>query len=679
MADKKQHIDELLRDALGEYTEQPPIGAWANMEAKLDDSSDVDLFFGEMMADGELTPPADAWTKMEAKLDEKRPRGKAKWYWMAAALLGLLVGSYVVLNSKREHKAVTEHTEVVPQETAPMVNTPVEEKKPAETVAPEAPIMNDAPKVEAKERKNGSPKVEQQVQPIVPKTQMAQQNVEPKTAPEEIKQDAPVANGTQADKTNIAKQEDVNIKVQPMPTPEIAQTPAENKATDPTKDDVAEAMKNRQTDVLMNIKRSAYLDSVAAAEQKQKEEVALAAVRDSIAQAQTPEMAKTEDTASATAQTVAQSADTVISEVAKKLQEKVQDKIDQQVTVLTPVQDAIVPQSQAVQAPPDKLVFTDTDAMKQKMASMEDNGTDKGSLAAFIGPMEDTVNYEMEIAAIVATPEVEKVREPIQADVFFKAGFERGFDQYSISKFVIAPSFEFKLADKLSLMLQPAIKVGATNRKEIGQTRSYHDVTSSQMDSNFTYTQSYNSITGVTYESINAKYYFREIYDSVVVSHSVAKRAVVQVDMPLMLSYRVANNVSVYGGPVVTYSSVPKISTQITRYQGCILRDTVSENGDFLADMRTPSEVQEGHSFEYNTSDYKDFDAAPYANPTVNKLKVGAMAGMSMNLKNKVSVDLSLMQNFSGMNYIPNAGVRNLYLQPYVRFMVGYKLNGKRK
>ena len=125
MAEGKQYIDELLKEALGEYTEQPPAGGWADMEARLDDASPVDVFFGETLAEYKEAPPAKAWTDMEARLGDASPvdtffgeglagyeetppghawdkmeakldgkdQGRRNCYWLAAGLIGLLVGS----------------------------------------------------------------------------------------------------------------------------------------------------------------------------------------------------------------------------------------------------------------------------------------------------------------------------------------------------------------------------------------------------------------------------------------------------------------------------------------------------------------------------------------------------------------------------------------------------------
>ncbi len=711
MAEGKQYIDELLKEALGEYTEQPPAGAWADMEARLDDASPIDVFFGETLAEYKETPPAKAWTdmevrlgdaspvdtffgeglagyeetppahawdKMEAKLDGKE-QGRRKWYWLAAGLIGLLVGSYMFLNERREHKDVTERTEeVAPQISAPVTNTPATENKVEVPVGTETNIAAEEKKPEVAEQKKEAPKADQKQAPVVPQIQVAQQKAEVKQEAAEQKAEDAVVINTQPANETLAKQEDKNTQqaantIQPEAEnkQDVAQAPQQN--ADSVIDDVTAALNNRQTDVLMNIKRSASLDSANAGENQKQEEIAQ--VTDSSAQkTETPIVAKTEDTTATPIENVAP----VISAMTNKLEEKVKEKLEQDVARLEqPVQDAVVPQSQNVQLPPDKLVFTETEEVKEKADAMVDNGSDIGSLASFIGPMPDTVDYQITLAANETTAEREKVSEPLRADIFFKAGYERGFDQYTLSKFVIAPSLQIRLTDKLGLMLQPAIKIGNSNRKETGQATSYHDVTDSYMDSMRKFSTTYNA-AGITTEYIQANYYFKENYDSVVVSHSFAKRAVVEVDMPVMLNYKVAKNISIYGGPVVTYSSVPKIITNVTRHQGGTLRDTISYEPLKEKDLKAAPTAQ-SHEFEYSTKDYKNYDAAPYSNPTANKLKFGAMAGMSMNVKNNLSVDVSLIQNFSGLNYIPNAGVRNLYLQPYVRFMVGYKLYGNRK
>lgn len=693
MADKKLHIDDLLRDALGDYTEQPPVGAWddlkskldnrhpidslfaetlsdytevppvgawAGMEAKLDDKQPIDILFSDALSNYTETPPAGAWTDMEARLDGKRRRRPVFiWFWLAAGLAGLLLGSYLLLNGDKEENSITQQTEQsTPVQTPVDAPVPAENNKPAtdNNIVAAAPVKMPQPaREEPKAPIEQAPK--QQVQQIAPQP--------------EPKQETPVANKPQPEQAPVqepAAKTENTIQPEPVKDNNVIADKAEEpaKAEPVVVDDIAAAIKKRSAGLVMNIKRSQYADSIAEMEAKQQTPVVASAPKDSITPApqQAAIVAKQEEV-KAIEPAAQKPVDTMSAIVTQTLQETEK--------VLQPAQDAILPANQQIQTPPDAIVFKDV--------------VDENKAATFIGPMPDTADYTYNntgayTASLPASSESNETangdapeQRGFQADIFFKAGYERGIDKTTLSKFVAAPAVTVKLGKKLGLVFQPAVKVGGVNRKDLNDRQSYHSVQSSYVDSVMEFKQ-VTSAQGVPSNFIRTKYLYQQTHDSVVVSHSYDRRAIVEVDLPLMLSYKVANNVSVYGGPVFSFGNMAQVNTQTNTYTGATRIDSVYSAYRLLGTSSTgPASVDD--VLKYNTKNYNTYKEAAYANAP-SKLRMGYTAGVSYTAKN-LSIDFSLQQNLSRLNYIPNAGVRNIYLQPYVRFMLGYKLYSNKK
>jgi hypothetical protein len=670
MADNRQHIDDLLRNGLGDYTQPPPAGAWADMESKLDDSSPVDHLFSEALSGYTEAPPAGAWADMEARLDDKRKRRRGfAWYWLAAGLVGLLIGGYCLLGDKNKNIAVKDNERVTDIISAPQPETiaPVVENTPAvEAPAPTASQTEPAP-VEKAAVKNTLVQVPQRTaEPQLAQAPKQEQHTNTTQQPvaKNIQEPAPLQ---KTDLTNNipdapAQKQNDRIAVQDLPTAVPANTTA-----DPVTDDIAAAMRNRKTPTVMNITQSRYADSMAeiAAKERVKQDTIAAVAKDT-----TPVVVS----APVKVEPVVPEAN-IAPSVPDTMSATVADLLNGTEKVLRSTADAILPASQQIQTPPDAVAFTG----QEPVVAQTDNGTDKGSLAAFIGPMEDTATYITDVTVNTYTPDTTVAKTPLQADIVFKTGYERGFDATTISKFVLAPTINVKLSKKLGLIFQPAVKLGGVNNRQMNDARSYHSIVSSYVDSVNEFNTIPNAQTGVYVGYVREKYLYKQTHDSVVVSHKYDRRALVELDLPVMLSYKLLKNMSIYGGPVLSYSNIAMVNTQVNTYAGATLLD--SAYSQYRKPTTKPTEKAPliEDIFTYNTDNITTYNSAAYANTTANKFRMGYTLGASYFVNNNISVDISMQQNLSRLGYIPNAGVRNLYKQPYVRFMVGYKLYGNKK
>ena len=273
------------------------------------------------------------------------------------------------------------------------------------------------------------------------------------------------------------------------------------------------------------------------------------------------------------------------------------------------------------------------------------------------------------------TVQQDQPRHKLSLEGSIKAGYEKGFGDYSMNKFVLAPMLQLNLSRNLSLVMQPTIKAGRVNNLSIGNNQSFHDITGTIVDSVKKSTTS-NNAQGIIYTSEYAQYYFRQVHDSITVNHTIDTKTLYEIELPLLLKYQF-KKIGVYAGPAFTYGKVALINKNVNTYKDITLVDTITYNVSPAYNPITAPKISE--VFTYNTENIAKYDNSPYNNPTVNKLRLGMVVGASIDLNNKLTVDLLMQQNLSRMNYIPNSQVKSIYLQPYFRFMLGYKVFGKNK
>jgi hypothetical protein len=682
MANHEKHIDDLLRDGLGDYTEQPPAGAWADMEAKLDDGhSAIDLFFREALGGYTEQPPAGAWLNMENKLDngnagfdvffkealsnyteappvgawadmearlDKKPRRRRGiiWFWSAAALSGLLAVGYYFMGDNNEHHSAKRQAEVKTEApgTPPVVNVPVPQSK--EEVKIETPVATPQNKPEPV------------AQAPIQNTPVTQKVISQPQAPVAVeKKESPV--------------QKAEPQVQQAPVPKqdvVAQNDSAKSIEKIEVDDIAAAIRRRANNTVMIVKKSRYADSVAEAEkiaQQKAEEEKAKQPETPVVTPPPPVIVAKVDTTDVPQQAVVVAPDT-ISALAK-------EAITETLKNMEVKQDAI-PSAQ-LKEPAEAAIF-EMSTLAAKAAETVTADSEKGSLQAFISPEAVAGAYNNMQVKGVLYPEV-KARTPMKLDWFVKTGLETGIDKKTANKFVLATAVQLGITDKLSLMLQPAIKSGKVNYSQVSKGTLYHDIKSSYTDSLKTFSITHNA-QGIIFDSVKQTYYYQQTHDSLMVSHNLSTRSILEAELPVMLNYKLGKNFSVYGGPVLTYSTMLSIDEKIQHLGTTTRRDTITYAVQRIgASVDLPPMKPIDEVMQYNTPNISQYNNAQYLSSNVNKLRMGYMLGASYNYK-RLSADITVQQNLSRMNYIANPGVRNIYLQPYMRLMLGFKLNGNK-
>jgi len=266
------------------------------------------------------------------------------------------------------------------------------------------------------------------------------------------------------------------------------------------------------------------------------------------------------------------------------------------------------------------------------------------------------------------TPQVEepkkKVRLPMIVESGVKLGYELGFQRFAANKYVVAPYISYSKG-KWGVMVQPAFKLARMNRTaNLGDASVYYNVTNAPrlFDIQDTIFATTNTRTRTSW--------YTESHDSIVVTHRVATKSFTEIELPVLLTYKPVKNLSIYGGPLVDYTTIVQI--QEDKHVGSYNRvSTIEQSWD--ASQTGPAIPDASTAFNYGGIAYAKYTTAGYDNVSSSKLAFSYMLGFTYAYKEKYTLDVSMLQNVSNMGYIPNKDIRGVYTQPYVRISAGYK------
>src|SRR5690606_21444208 len=157
-----------------------------------------------------------------------------------------------------------------------------------------------------------------------------------------------------------------------------------------------------------------------------------------------------------------------------------------------------------------------------------------------------------------------------------------------------------------------------------------------------------------------------------------------EMELPLMLKYYVAPNLSILGGVAMTFGNIIQIQENRVEYNGLnktiagtpyapVLSDSA---GNFPAPNPAPPAMV---PFTYNSPEISTANPVIGQNPATNPARFGVLFGFSYELRKRLLIDFLMRKNLSDMKFIPNEQVRKIYTQPYLRLMLGYKLFGDKK
>lgn len=295
----------------------------------------------------------------------------------------------------------------------------------------------------------------------------------------------------------------------------------------------------------------------------------------------------------------------------------------------------------------------------------------------------DTVNL---LDAVTPMPAgvVQKNKWKLPVEAGIKVGMSRGTDRaWNANKFIIGPYVEAVLPSGFSVIIQPTVQTGGVKTGVFDGQQSYYEITGSEFNSDTRVERGKvdgSILTPNPPDTVFRTYYYRQNYDSVHISYKAGQRTQTDVELPVMLRYKVTKNLAVMGGVSATYSSVVSTETVEERYKGLSKEHTENITPETFYVTTQGQEPPDGpapkaHSdlFKYNQGPFSSY--APRTISTGSSFfRYGFMLGASATLRDRWTIDLMMHKTGVNMNVIQDKQLQKIYTQPYFRLMIGYKL-----
>lgn len=282
-------------------------------------------------------------------------------------------------------------------------------------------------------------------------------------------------------------------------------------------------------------------------------------------------------------------------------------------------------------------------------------------------------------------PVVAKKKVPLPLEAGIKAGYSTGFDKnWRANKFVIAPYMEYRLPSNFSVVFQPSVQTG---RAKVGAfangNQVYKDIISNTFDSTGRVVRGKvdsSILTPNPPDTVFRTYTYGQVYDSVHVSYGVTQSQMWDIELPLLLKYKINKTFSVMAGGSVTYSSVLQTKEEVKRYQGVYNQyvETIAPETFFVTVQgQEPPPGPDRKSFENvfgaNNNSFSSYKPRQLTESN-NFFRYGFMIGASATFNERWMIDLLLHKTGVDANAVPDKELHRIYTQPYLRLTVGYKL-----
>jgi len=242
-------------------------------------------------------------------------------------------------------------------------------------------------------------------------------------------------------------------------------------------------------------------------------------------------------------------------------------------------------------------------------------------------------------------------------DLGVKAGYEMGLDKYAINKSVFAGIVYYKLSDKVSIFLQPGIKLGGNVTYPSFTNNSYYNLTGTSIDT-FTIQDSMSSqlLAVVTQNS-----------DSFVVVKTITKGSNVQLELILGAKYRIGNHFGISAGIGFNKGVLPYF-TEVKNSFG-----NQKQIDSFQAPMGTFLVIDTTNSFFHTATNLNQYTPFNGLTQATDPLRINYFASVEY-WYNRWSLELSVTQQLTKLNNLNDKNLQSSYEQPYFRIMAGWKI-----
>lgn len=276
-------------------------------------------------------------------------------------------------------------------------------------------------------------------------------------------------------------------------------------------------------------------------------------------------------------------------------------------------------------------------------------------------------------------------KKPLPFGAGIKLGFSKGFDPtWYADKFVFAPYVEYGLPSGFSVMLQPAFLIGKAKTGAFANSdQVFYEIISNNFDS-IAYVSrgaiDSSVITPNPPDTVFRTYRYGQVYDSIHVGYKVTNTQQWDVEVPVMVKYKLNKTFAVIAGASATYSSVLRTKEEVTRYEGLSRKyEEIHAPQTFFVTAQGqeppsgPPRKNANDLFPYNTAPFSNYQPRQITE-TNNFWRYGFMIGASATFRERLMVELMLHKSGVDVNAVPDKQLQRIYTQPYLRLMIGYKL-----
>jgi hypothetical protein len=250
-----------------------------------------------------------------------------------------------------------------------------------------------------------------------------------------------------------------------------------------------------------------------------------------------------------------------------------------------------------------------------------------------------------------------------------KGGMETGMVTGGANKAVVSPYLQYKFSERVSLMVQPALKMAGLSTRNVGAATNYYEVNPGA--GSYKLTDSALLILVLTGDTLwNRNYEYTERYDSVVKTNKTGGNYM-EIELPLLLQYKVTQRLSVYGGVNTVYGKKMGVTEHTYVAKGMPKTGYVNTLAQYYAPAPTPT----GTGITYTGSPLSGYTGPQYPSETGGMFRFGYMFGLSYELRKRWLADVLVQQCIAQQNLVAGYNVNRPLSVPYFRLTLGYRLS----
>ncbi len=297
---------------------------------------------------------------------------------------------------------------------------------------------------------------------------------------------------------------------------------------------------------------------------------------------------------------------------------------------------------------------------------------------------EDTMPFTMKPKAADTTasaaPAAAKVDSPQTIknghrgyEIGIKGGYEGGFTNDAARKMIISPYFEKQISDKWSFLTQPAIKISTLAGRALSGSQSFYK----DVDSSVSNTGTYNITlvigsggTAVIDTVVRTNYLYSKTVDYLSKTYSIGG-TYIELEMPLLMKYKITDKLSVYGGFTLNYSRTIRI------------KEATDNNGEIIVNKLLPTYSHPGVSVAPQAisavlqpagNPLSSYSGPLYPNSKNGLFRMGFMFGASYEFKKRYMFDVLMQQGSVKAKMEGGYNINKALSATYFRFTLGYRL-----